>query len=325
MKKLFILFFCYSITTMVLAAPTLQSLDKIVTVVNDEVITQTELNREVNIIKRQIEQKNDTLPPIKVLQKQVLQRLINISLQLQLAKKAGITVDHYQLDKALQTVAKRNHVSVKTMRQQLSEHGISYKQYRKNIHKQLILQKLQQAAVAKKIVITPQEFQTFKNKYQQFSHQQLQYHVKDILIPLPDAPTPQVIKAAEQKAKAVLAKLNTGENFSAAAMANSQAENALQGGDLGWRRSAELPQIFSDKVASLKLNQIAGPIRAANGFHIIKLVGKRSASNAPKSKSHKMSDGQLHQMLFQRKFQQALMTWIQEIRSQAYVKIIKKT
>lgn len=256
-----------------------QKLDTIVAIVNDGVVTQNQLNQQIAVIKQQAAQNHAQLPPADVLRKQVLQHLIDVDIQLQMAKQSGIKISSTDVDTAIKHIADRAHLSIAQLRQKVQEAGLSYPQYRKNIRKQMTIAQLQQAAIGKGITVTKQEVDAYLKNAKTPANSNVEYHVKNIMIPLTEAPTTEQVQHASKQGDAIVKKLKAGATFSSQAMANSSGETALQGGDLGWRNAAALPDIFEKYVVTMKQGQIIGPIRTANGFHIIKLVGIRDANS----------------------------------------------
>ncbi|WP_058525190.1 peptidylprolyl isomerase [Legionella birminghamensis] len=257
-------------------APSLfaEQLDRVVAVVNDGVITSSELNQQVSILKKQYEAKNMQVPSDKVLRKQVLQHLIDVDLQLQLAKQNDITIDNSELNEAINKIAETNHISLSDLREAIEHQGISWNNYRENIRKEILLGRLQQKAIGRDITITNQQVEDYlKTSYQQDKDKsQMTFHLQNIVIPLPEEPTTEQLKSAQKKANDLLKKLHQGADFSQIAIAESSGEFALEGGDLGERHLAELPDVFVSEVVKMKTGQIAGPIRTGNGYQLIKLT-----------------------------------------------------
>lgn len=256
----------------------IQPLNGVVAIVNDRVITSNQLDDQERIIKAQLSASKTPLPAEKVLRHQVLEHMIDQELQLQIAKNAGINIDDDTVDKTIAHIAQENNITVDQMKAQLSSGGMSYDLYRKMIHDQIVIQQLQQEEAGSSVVITPQEVNDMMRSVKlndangNANAAMTEYHIKDILITLPDTPTPDQIDQAKQHAVDLIKSLKQGQNFSQVAVAESQSQEALQGGDLGWRKLAELPDPFIPYVKSMQPGDVAGPIRTANGFHIIKLV-----------------------------------------------------
>ncbi len=293
------------------------SFDGIVAVVNDDVITRIELAAQIKTFKQQLSKSGITLPSDDVFSKQVLDRLINTKIQLQLAKKMGVVVDNSHLNTAVRDIASRNNMSLSDMRHQIESHGLSYEEYRKNIRDEITLTELQQREIAHKIVVTDEQINEYFSTLKQKNLSENEYHLKNILIPLSEAPTPEQIKQAKLNGAAILEKLKEGADFSATAIAQSSGQQALEGGDLGWRSYAELPGTFSNSVKNMKPGEVSDLIRTANGFHIIKLVDKRNKAHASS-----ISRNHVRELLFKQKMEEHLQTWVQQIRSESYIKIM---
>lgn len=250
-----------------------QPLDKVVAIVNDDVITASELNAQVEVQKQQITAKHIALPADQILRKQVLQHLIDVDLELQLAKKNGLTVDDTDLNQAIEKIADSNHLSLTQMREELEKQGLEWESYRENIRKEILISQVQQKAVGQDIVVSSQQVEDYLKTYEHETKlQQATYHLQNIVIPLPEEPTTVQLNKAKQKAQDLLSKIKQGEDFSRMAIAESSGEYALEGGDLGERHLAELPDIFVKPVSQMQVGEVYGPIRAGNGFQIIKLI-----------------------------------------------------
>jgi peptidyl-prolyl cis-trans isomerase SurA len=251
------------------------SLDRIVAIVNDGVVTQNQLDAEMSSIKQQLEQANTPIPPTNQLRHQVLEHLIDQSLQLQLAKKAGIEVSDADVTKAIGDIANRNGLTIDQLRVKIAEQGLNYQIYRDSIQKQIAITQLQRKEIAPSITITDQEVDDMLAALKRQGPTNPVYHIQHILITLPEAPSSEQMVHAKQKADELLIKLRAGANFQEAAVAESGDSQALQGGDLGWRKAAELPEIFANYLKTMTVGDVAGPIRTGNGFHILKLAGIR--------------------------------------------------
>jgi peptidyl-prolyl cis-trans isomerase SurA len=265
------------ITVLPKSAEAAQSLDTVVAVVGDDVITQSELDKQVAYIKIQLQHSNTPLPTNAELESQILQRMIDEKLELQMAEKMGITIDDVALNKALTNIADKNGMNIDSLKQTLQKDNINYDFYRNQVRDQMLVQQLLQREVAPRIYISKQDVDNILNSkgYQQ-SHQAVQYNIEDILIALPDEPSSDELAAANKKAVDIIAKLKQGTNFNQLAVANSSGQEALQGGVLGWRTSDQLPQVFVDAVKNLNQGDISQPIRAENGIHVLRLAGVKN-------------------------------------------------
>lgn len=295
------------------------SLDKIIVELNNSVITQSELDEALTKVKNQLAGTHTSAPPADVLRKQVIDQLVNRKLQLDLAEQVNIQVTDADVDKAVNTIAGHNHMTADELYTAVSNQGMDRAGYRKELHDEIAIQKVEQEAVASKIVITPQEVDDFMRSAIWQSHNTKEYHLEDILIALPENPAPQDVANAKKRAEALLTKLHQGTPFREAAVSESGDATALQGGDLGWRKLPEIPSAFATPLIQAKDNDIIGPIQTANGFHIVHVAGIRKTTTAEGTTITKHQ--QVQQLLFQRKFEEALQSWITKIRSEAFINI----
>lgn len=293
-----------------------QSLDQMVAVVNDDLITRSELNDAIKALKMQMEAANVAEPPKQALEKQVLNQLINKKLQLQLAAQNGIKTSTKELDEAVKKIAAQNGVSVKELYQRVQQQGYTKVSYRKELSEQITMQKLQADRVAKKVTISPQEVSAYMKSAFFQKNSDKEYRIHDILIPTPDNPSKAELSAARARADRVLDKLHEGTEFSAIAKLESKGKNALQGGDLGWRKLPEIPSAFADVIVDMKKHDIAGPIQAPNGLHILYMSDLRKLNEGNQTMADRKT---VESMLMQQKFEQELQNWVSQLRSQAFV------
>lgn len=293
-----------------------ESLDRIVATVNDAVINQSELNQAMNVIKNQMIANNMQLPPASALRKQVLEQLINKQLQLQIAEQSGVKVTDEEVTKAISMIAKDNNVTVQEIYQKTAAQGLSQEEYRNEIRDQITLQRIEQQEVGSKIVISPQEINDFLRSKTWQAFNKKEYHLEDILISLPDAPTPEQVAEAKKHAQSLLTQIRNGKNFKEAAAAESGENNALDGGDLGWRKLPEIPSAFAEKITHMQENEVSSPIQTPNGFHLVKLTGVRSINERGDPEDQ---NKQVQRLIYQRKFEEGLQNWITRIRSAAMI------
>ena len=249
-----------------------QPLDKVVAIVNDNVITASELNAQMDVLRKQLMAKNMQLPPEDVLRKQVLQHLIDVDLQLQLAKNNDISIDSTELDESIAKIATDNHLSLTQLREELAKQGMSWDMYRENIRKEMVISRIQQRSVGKDVVVSSQQVDDYLKTAQHNEKTQQLFHVANIVIPLPEEPTTAQLSKAREEAQVLLKKIKQGDDFSTLAIAQSSGEYALEGGDLGERHLAELPEVFANQVIQMQVGEVAGPIRTGNGLQLIKLI-----------------------------------------------------
>ncbi len=250
-----------------------QSLDRIVAVVDDDVILQSELDAAVANVLNQYRANPQQLPPRDVLDRQVLQSLIMMRLQVARAKDSGIRVSDADVDQAVQRVAENNKVSVDQLRASLSREGMNLEDFRSHLRDQILVQRLQQRAVQGQANVSDSEIDILLASN---SLKSGEVHLQHILIGLPDGADASQIAAARAKADEVKAKIDGGMDFTTAAIQYSSAQDALQGGDLGWRRFDEVPEAFANLVEGMQPGGVSQPLRGPSGFHIVKLVDKRA-------------------------------------------------
>ncbi|MGD9591707.1 MAG: peptidylprolyl isomerase [Candidatus Berkiella sp.] len=277
MRKLKMILSCALLGASISAFAHVQPLDGIVAVVNDAIITHSELDAQVKLIKLQLQANGNPLPNDSDIKKQVLEHLITTTAQMQMAKKTGIQVDDTMLDNAIEKIARDNQMSVTNMRETLAQQGMNFDSYRNNVRQQIMISQLQQRDILPEIQVSEQEINQFLHSPTGLGGLSTEYRLGHILVPLSDSPSPQELDIAQEKVKTIIEKLRNGADFAQVAMADSTGEHALNGGDLGWRKLPELPTLFEEAVIALKPNDVPEAIRSPSGFHIIKLLDKRSA------------------------------------------------
>ena len=253
----------------------IEEIDRIVAVVNKEVITLSELNTEINNIKQQIRSSKNQLPSNDILQKQILERLIVKRLQLEIADMAGIKVTDDMLNSAVGDVAAQNKLSISELQQVLKRDGVDYQGFRENLREQIIVQQLIARQVVNRITVSEQEIDHFIENQRARGAGHTEFHIGHILIATPEAASPEKLQTAKQKAMDVLDKLRDGADFKQTAISYSSGQQALKGGDLGWRKSGELPTLFENVIAKMKPGDTSKIIRSPSGYHIIKLFDAR--------------------------------------------------
>ena len=256
------------------AAPKL--LDQVVVVVNEDVITQIMLDNRVNDFRKQLELSQLSRIDPKTLRKQVLERMIRDTIQIQKAKQFGITVDDLMLNRMLEQLAKSNNLTLDQFRDAIEAQGISYTRFREQTRNELIINQLQQRVVASKINVSDQEVKQYIEQNENSGSSNTIYHLRHILIATPETASPEDLDAAKKKAESVYKKITHGSKFEDMAIKFSSGRNALKGGDLGKRKANELPQLFVEAVKDLQPGETSKPVKSASGFHLLQLV---SSSN----------------------------------------------
>ena len=264
-----------------------QELDSIVAVVNDDVIVQSELDREVSLVVPQLHQQGTAVPPPDQLRKQVLERLIMKRLQQQRAKEAGINVDEATLNQTLTNIASRNGLSLEELQATLEAGGIRFADFREDTRMQILTSRLQSQEVASGIRVTDQEVDRYlKNKNADLLMPREQVRLSHILVALPDNPTPAQVAQAESKARSLVAKLRGGADFAAVAAASSDGRTALQGGDLGWFEMAAVPSLVADRAQTMAKGEVTDPLRSPSGFNILKLTDTKGGLPGNVTQTH---------------------------------------
>lgn len=254
------------------------ALDFIVAVVNDDVVMASELQRYLERIKVELSQRQTELPPPEVLQKQALERLVLMKIQLQLANQTGIKVDDETLNRAIANIANENKMSLSQFRDAIESQGYPFEQFREDIRQEIIVSKLRQKQVDNLIHVSDREIDNYLETQAQQDAGENEYRLSHILVATPEGASADQTKAARKKAEALLERLRDGEDFKKLAVAESGGPQALNGGDLGWRKISEIPGLFTDAVKKLSEGEVSDVIRNPNGFHIIQLTGSRRAT-----------------------------------------------
>lgn len=250
--------------------------DRIVAVVNTNIITLSELTERTNLIASQLGRQGIALPPRAVLMRQVLDRMISDNVQLQYAKDEGIKVDDAQLDQAMERLAKENKLSMNAFRAAVEKENVSWNKFREDIRGEITLARLREREVENRVNITDAEVNAqIEEENARGSAAQDELNLAHILITVPDGATAQRVEERHKKAEAALEQLQQGKPFAEVAAAFSEAPDALKGGNLGWRTAARLPSIFVDTASKMTVGSFSNILRSPNGFHIIKLIDRR--------------------------------------------------
>jgi peptidyl-prolyl cis-trans isomerase SurA len=254
--------------------------DRIVAVVNDEVITSIDLTDRVTLVTKQLQRQGSQLPASEVLSRQILERMINDLLQAQLAKETGIKVDDATLDRTIERIAQENQLSMSDFRSALERDGVKYPRFREDIRNEILLARLREREVENGIVVTDAEVDTEMARISREAQSDSEFNIAHVLVLVPPQATPDQIEQRRRKAMLALSELRRGNNFAQVAATYSDAPDALQGGTLGWRPSARLPALFLETLEKLKDGEVSDIMRSPNGFHIVKLLEKRGKTAA---------------------------------------------
>lgn len=256
------------------------TIDSIVAVVNDEIITRQELSARVDFAFRQLRQQGTPPPPREVIERQLLERLIGDRVQMQHARNIGLRVDDAELDKALERIASDNKLSPAQLRATLERDGVPFDKFREDIRGEITLARLREREVAQKIVITESEIDNFIQSQQAQPGRGDEFNVSHVLVSVPENASPEQLQTRRARAEQALAQLKGGADFRQVAAAFSDAPEALQGGLLGWRESERLPTLFLEALRPLQAGQLTNLLRSPNGFHILRL-NERRGGQAP--------------------------------------------
>jgi peptidyl-prolyl cis-trans isomerase SurA len=252
-------------------------LDRIVAVVENDIIMQSELDTEIRTVVGQLQQQSIKLPSSSVLENQVLERMILKKIQIQRAKETGIRVDDETLNRTISNIAAGNNVSLSQFREILEQDGFKYEQFRENMRNEIIISRLRQRQVDNRISITNNEIDNALVNQEFQGKTETEYQLQHILISLSEAPTPEEEEQARLIATKVLEDLKAGQDFATMATTVSDGQRALEGGDLGWRKKNEIPTLFSTQVATMKKGDVSDLIKSSSGVHIIRLADVRSS------------------------------------------------
>lgn len=250
-------------------------LDRIVAIVNDDVITLQELQQEIIAVTQQQQLQQLPLPPAHILNDKVLDRLVIKRIQQQLANSIGIHVDDAMLNETLHNIARQNNLTLSQFHDALQRDGLDFEHFRDNIRDEITFRQLRERQVDSRITVSAQEIDNFINDQRSQGKSGNEYHLAHILVAVPEAASPQQIQQARQKAENIIKQLHEGADFQPIAIQYSDGQQALQGGDLGWRRGTEVPSLFTDALQSMTDGEISPLIRSPSGFHIIKLLEQR--------------------------------------------------
>ncbi len=255
------------------AAPVL--LDRIVAVVDNGVITQHELQRSVERTLRQLALQRTPAPPRHLLERQMLERMITERILLKLAEDTNIRIDGPQLDRALARIAQQNNLPLDQFRRALEAEGVDFNAFREQVRNEMIISRLREREVDNKVVVTEAEIDNYLANTSADAGRQTEYLLAHILVVTPEGASPEQLEQLRARAEKALAELKAGADFNQVSAAYSDAQNALQGGVLGWRAEGQLPTLFVGAVRDLAVGGLTPVLRSSNGYHILKLLDKR--------------------------------------------------
>ena len=254
-------------------------MDRIIAIVDQNVVTEQELGDRVHTVTAQLEKQGTELPPQDVLEKQILERLISDNLQMQFAAQTGIKIDDTQLDKAIERIAEQNKMGVDEFKVALQKDGISYRKFREDIRTEITIARLKEREVNNRVVVSDGEVDNYLTTQATRKDDQDELEISHILIRTPEDATPEDLQKAKAKMDEALKQLSDGASFGKVSASYSDAPNALEGGGLGWKTSSQIPSLFLDALQNMQVGEVSKPLRSPNGFHILKLTNRRGGSS----------------------------------------------
>lgn len=276
-KKILMLLLCAACADPLLAETAATPIDAVRVVVNDDVITRLELAQRMQAVVQQLRKQGTQLPELGILEKQVLERMIMEKLQLQFAKENGVRVDDAQMESALQRIAQQNKFdSLAAFRAKLEKEGIDFTRFREEIRGEIIAVRLREREVDSKLFISDSDIEAYLDTQAKQGNKGEQLQLAHILIVVPEQATAENLRSLQRRAEEALQKLRAGAPFAQIAAGYSDARDALQGGQIGWRPANELPSLFADALAALQPGQLSDILRSPSGFHILKLLDRRN-------------------------------------------------
>lgn len=261
-------------------------LDRVVAIVDNDVIMQSQFDRRLQEVEQTIAKRSAQMPPQQELRRQVLERLIIEDIQLQLGERAGIRIDDEELNQAVATIAQRNNLSPEQFRAALARDGLSYEDARDQIRREMIISRVRQRRVADRIQISDQEVRNFLASDMGKLQLSEEFRLASIMIPLSDGASPEEIQAAERQTRQIYQQLHAGADFTQLAMSRSAGETALEGGEIGWRKAAQLPPPFAEMLGRLPVGGVSAPLRTPGGFMILKVLDKRGGGAQIRDEVH---------------------------------------
>lgn len=274
MKNTLLLSFATLCTAFQLQAAPIE-IDRVAAIVDDSIIMHSELEARMDSVKRQM---GGQIPPDSMLRPQVLERLILENIQLQMAERGGVQISDQQLTDTIKRIAKQNGMSIEQFSKALEKDGLSYREAVEQIRTEMIISRVQKFQVNNRVQISQQDIDYFLASKAGQMAAETEYRLSHILVSIPSQASAGEIQTARDKANDIIAEINSGKEFKQVAIAKSNGRNALKGGDLGWRKQAQLPSLFADAVNELKLGEVSQAIKSASGFHIIQISDKRGGS-----------------------------------------------
>ena len=254
-------------------------LDRIVAIVDQTVVTEQELESRIATVTAQLKKQGTELPPENVLRKQILERLITDTLQIQYAAQTGLKVDDNQLDKTIERIAEQNQMTLTEFSEALAKDGVSMRKFRSDIRNEITIARLREREVDGRVNVTESEIDNFLTSQAANTENQDEFEISHILIRTPEEGATEDVQKAKAKVDAAVKELNNGKSFAEVSASFSDAPNALEGGKLGWKSGAQMPALFLDALKTMQVGEVSQPLRSPNGFHVLKLTNKRGGNS----------------------------------------------
>ena len=254
-------------------------LDRIVAIVDQTVVTEQELESRIATVTAQFKKQGTELPAENILRKQILERLITDTLQIQYAAQTGLKVDDNQLDKTIERIAEQNQMTLTEFSETLAKDGVSMRKFRSDIRNEITIARLREREVDGRVNVSESEIDNFLTSQAANNENQDEFEISHILIRTPEEGATEDVQKAKAKVDTAVNDLNTGKSFAKVSASFSDAPNALEGGNLGWKSGAQMPALFLDALKTMQIGDISSPLRSPNGFHVLKLTNKRGGNS----------------------------------------------
>ncbi|MDI1300143.1 MAG: peptidylprolyl isomerase [Methylotenera sp.] len=254
-------------------------LDRIVAIVDQTVITEQELENRIATVTAQFKKQGTELPEESVLRKQILERLITDTLQIQYAAQIGLKVDDNQLDKTVERIAEQNNLTLTEFSEALARDGVSMRKFRSDIRNEITIARLRDREVDGRVNVSESEIDNYLTSQASLNENTDEFEISHILIRTPEEGATEDIQKAKAKADEALSQLNSGVSFAKVSASFSDAPNALEGGSLGWKKGSQMPALFLDALKNMQAGEVSAPLRSPNGFHLLKLTNKRGGNS----------------------------------------------
>ena len=254
-------------------------IDRIVAIVNNEVITRSELDDRIRLVLQQLRQQNVEPPPADVLERQVLERMIGDRAQVQFAKESGLRIDDQQLDKAVERIAESNRLSLAEFRRTLDRDGVPFEKLREDVRTEMTVQRLREREVDSRIQVGESEIDNYLAEGANSTSSLTEFNLSHVLVRVPEGASGDQLERLQSRARSALDELREGAEFAKVAVAFSDAPDGLEGGSMGWRLRDRLPELFADVVDRMKPGDISDILRSPAGLHIVKLVERRGVKS----------------------------------------------